>query len=266
MKVRDAVVVVTGAGNGIGRQLVKALVARGAKVAGVDISEKGLAETAALVPGSAFVPFAMSITDRQAVEALPARVAAALGPPDALINCAGIIQPFVRVAELDLATIDHVFDVNWKGTLFMTKAFLPGFLIRPRAHVVNVSSMGGFLPVPGQSAYGASKAAVKLFTEGLWAELQGTNVSVTIIFPGAVGTDIVKNSGVTLAGGHETGGKASQTLPADEAARQIIDAMERDAFRATVGKDARVLDWLVRLAPKRATAFIASKMEDLLAH
>lgn len=265
MRVRDAVVVVTGAGNGIGRQLVKALVERGAKVAGVDISEKGLAETAALVPRSAFVPFAMSITDRQAVEALPARVAAALGPPDALINCAGIIQPFVRVAELDLATIDHVFDVNWKGTLYMTKAFLPGFLTRPHAHVVNVSSMGGFLPVPGQSAYGASKAAVKLFTEGLWAELQGTNVSATVIFPGAIGTDIVSNSGVKLSG-HETAGDASQTLPADEAARQIIDAMERDAYRATVGKDARVLDWLVRLAPKRATAFIASKMQHLLAH
>lgn len=264
MKVRNAVVVVTGAGNGIGRQLVVELVARGAKVAGVDISEKGLAQTAALVPGASFAAFPVSITDRQAVEALPARVEAALGPPDALINCAGIIQPFVRVAELDLATIDHVFDVNWKGTLFMTKAFLPGFLKRPRAHVVNVSSMGGFLPVPGQSAYGASKAAVKLFTEGLWAELKGTNVSVTIIFPGAIATEIASNSGVQMKAA--SGAQARQLTQADEAARQILDAMERDAFRATVGKDARVLDWLVRLAPKRATAFIASKMQDLLAH
>jgi short-subunit dehydrogenase len=266
MQLRNAVVVVTGAGNGIGRQLVVALIARGAKVAGVDISEKGLQATAALVPGPSFAAFPLSITDRQAVQALPARVEAALGPADALINCAGIIQPFVKVAELDFETIERVFDVNWKGTLYMTKAFLPGFLKRPRAHVVNVSSMGGFLPVPGQSAYGASKAAVKLFTEGLWAELQGTPVSVTLVFPGAIGTEIASNSGVTIPGSHDAGAKGGQTTPADEAARQILDAMERDEYRALIGKDAQFLDRFVRLAPKRATAFIASKMQHLLAH
>ena len=76
----------------------------------------------------------------------------------------------------------------------MTKSFLPHLLKRPEAHIVNVSSMGGFLPVPGQTIYGASKAAVKLLTKGLHSELPGMNVKVTIIFPGAVNTNMTKNS------------------------------------------------------------------------
>ncbi|HRD39265.1 MAG TPA: SDR family NAD(P)-dependent oxidoreductase, partial [Bacteroidia bacterium] len=70
------------------------------------------------------------------------------------------------------------------------KSFLPHLLKRPEAHIVNISSMGGFLPVPGQSIYGATKAAVKLLTEGLRSELLDTNVRVTLIFPGAIGTNI----------------------------------------------------------------------------
>ena len=73
--------------------------------------------------------------------------------------------------------------VNFWGPVHTTKAFLPHLVARPRAHLVNVSSMGAFLPVPGQTAYGASKAAVRLLTEGLHAELAGTSVSVTVVFP-----------------------------------------------------------------------------------
>ena len=105
----------------------------------------------------------------------------------------------MRLNDLDYAAIDRVFDVNWRGTLYMTKTFLPLLLARPEAHIVNVSSMGGFLPVPGQTIYGASKAAVKLLTEGLHSELAGTNVRVTVVFPGAVATNITANSGVDIA-------------------------------------------------------------------
>ena len=72
--------------------------------------------------------------------------------------------------------IERVLNYNFYGQIYMTKAFLPYLLERPEAHIVNVSSMGGFFPVPGQILYGASKAAVKLFTEGLYAELIETNV------------------------------------------------------------------------------------------
>jgi len=78
----------------------------------------------------------------------------------------------------------------------MTKALLPYLLKRLEGHIVNISSMGGFLPVPGQTIYGASKAAMKLLTEGLLAELLDTNVHVSVVFPGAIGTNFSVNSGI----------------------------------------------------------------------
>src|SRR5699024_1543881 len=108
-----------------------------------------------------------NIADREAVEALPEPILERFGSIDGIINNAGIIQPMSPVAELGYALIDRVMAVNFYGVVYMTKTFLPHLLSMPEAHIVNTSSMGGFLPVPGQTIYGASKAAVKLFTEGL---------------------------------------------------------------------------------------------------
>ena len=198
---------------------------------------------------------------------MPERVATALGEADALINVAGIIQPFVRVADLDWDVIERVIDVNLYGTLHTVKAFLPGFLQRPTAHVVNVSSMGGFLPVPGQSVYGASKAAVRLLTEGLYAELLPTGVTVTLVLPGAVGTDITGNSGVDRPGaavdGEAPDSRFPMTSPA-EAGRIIVDGVEKDRLYVFVGKDARVLNLINRLVPKASTRLVARQMRSLL--
>lgn len=264
MKAAGKVLVVTGAGSGMGREIALELLRRGGRVAAVDMSEARLQETAALAPSQAgaLATFVVNVTDRVAVEALPQQVMDRFGSVDAIINCAGIIQPFVRLNELDYAAIDRVFDVNWRGTLYMTKTFLPWLLKRPEGHIVNVSSMGGFLPVPGQTAYGASKAAVKLMTEGLHSELAGTAVGVTVVFPGAVATNISANSGVTIAASAET--TRRKIYPADQAARDILDGMERNRYRVLVGPDAKLLDRLYRLSPRRAAAFIAAQMKDLL--
>jgi NAD(P)-dependent dehydrogenase (short-subunit alcohol dehydrogenase family) len=265
MKVRDKVVVVTGAGSGMGRELSLELLSRGASVAGVDLREAGLEETErrAGARDARWARFPLDITDRAAVAALPERVKTRFGQVDGVINCAGIIQPFVRLVSLDDAAIERVMQVNFYGTLQMMRAFLPHLLARPSAHVVNVSSMGGFLPVPGQTLYGASKAAVKLLTEGLHAELAGTPVRVTIVFPGAIATDITKNSGVTIPGVDPEKSRL-KPYPADRAARDILDAMERDRYRVLVGPDAKLLDALYRLHPRRAAAFIAAQMKELL--
>lgn len=268
MHVQDKTIVITGGGSGMGRATVLELLERGARVAAIDISAEGLDETASLAGnhGNRLALFPLDITDRAGVEALPAQVQAALGPADGLINCAGIIQPFVRVNDLDYAAIERVMNVNFWGTVYFTKTFLPGLLERPEAHIANIASMGAFLPVPGQSIYGASKAAVKLMTEGLASELAETNVGVTIIFPGAVSTNIVDNSGVT----NPTEGKpasdkpARQAYPAASAAKDIVNGIEKGAYRVLFDKDARFLDKLVRLAPKRAALFIAKQMKDLL--
>ena len=266
MKAAGKVMVVTGAGSGMGRQVVVELLRRGARVAAVDVNEKSLAETVELTHAREgdLASHVVNVTDKAAVEAMPQAVVDRMGAVDGIVNCAGIIQPFVRLNELDYGDIERVFAVNWLGTLYMTKSFLPWLLKRPEGHVVNVSSMGGFLPVPGQTVYGASKAAVKLLTEGLHSELAGTNVRVTVVFPGAVATNIAANSGVNIGAMAETSSRAPRTYPAEKAAKDIVDGMERDAFRVLVGSDARLMDRLYRLSPRRATAFIASQMKDLL--
>lgn len=265
MKIAGKVLVVTGGGDGIGRQVVLEALRRGARVAAVDLRADALAETARLAGSDeGLATFVVDVTDRTAVAELPERVIAALGGIDGLVNVAGVIQPFVPFADLDVAAMERVIDVNLWGTIHTTKAFLPHLLARPDAHVANVSSMGGFLPVPGQTVYGASKAAVSLLTNGLWAELRGTSVGVTLVMPGAVSTDITTNSGVAVPGGVEASdSKLPMTTPQD-AARQILDAIERGRLHAYVGKDSRIMNLLVRVAPKQAARLVQRQMRGLL--
>lgn len=268
MKVQGKTIVVTGGGSGIGRELVLSLLARGARVAAVDINEGALLETVKLAGDNAskVSTHIVNITDKQAVEALPDQVIGRHGSVDGVINNAGIIQPFVRVNDLSYNDIDRVFRVNFDGTLYMVKSFLPHFLKRPEAHILNVSSMGGFLPVPGQSIYGAAKSAVKLFTEAMYAELMNTNVHVTVVFPGAIATNITTNSGIEMPKMAEGEQKRSgmKTLPASKAADLILDAMEKNKYRALIGPDAKFMDFIYRISPKFTNGFIAKRMGKLL--
>jgi short-subunit dehydrogenase len=261
MKVQNKVIVVTGGGSGMGRELVLKLLKKGAKVAAADINEDSLKETAELSdnPDNLSIHI-VNIADRSRVEAFPDQVISKHGAVDGIINNAGIIQPFVDVNDLDYETIERIMNINFYGTLYMTKSFLPYLLKRPEAHITNISSMGGFIPFPGQTIYGASKAAVKIFTEGLYAELKDTSVGVTVIHPGAINTNITKNSGVEMRSSASSEEQAKRTLPADKAAEIIIGAIEKNKFRATVGKDARFLDLFYRFSPNRAVNFIVKKM------
>jgi short-subunit dehydrogenase len=195
---------------------------------------------------------------------LPQAVIEAHGAVDGLINCAGIIQPFVKVNDLDYDAIERVMNVNFYGTLYMVKAFLPHLLERPEAHLVNVSSMGGFLPVPGQGVYGASKAAVKLLTEALYAELLATNVHVSVVFPGATETDITKNSGVGMPAMTDTKKLNVPMLSPTKAATIILNGIERNKPQIFTGKDSRMMNILYRLNPTFATRLIAKRMQSLL--
>ncbi len=265
MDFKGKVVVVTGGGNGIGRQVVLELLLRGARVAAVDMREESLEETIGLAnSGDRLVTFPVDVTDRIATMALPEQVISAHGVVDALINVAGIIQPFVKLNELDYQTIERVINVNLYGTIHMVKAFLPHLLERPIAHVACVSSMGGFLPVPGQTVYGASKAAVKLMTEGLYAELLDTNVGVSVIMPGAVGTEITANSGVDIPNLDSVDQSKIRTTSPEDAARIILDGIESDHLHIYVGRDARLMSLMTKVAPKRATHLIYRQMKDLL--
>lgn len=268
MKVNKTVFVVTGAGGGIGSELVLQLLRRGATVAAVDLREDSLdgLRKKAGDGVTTLSTHALDITNKEQVASLPDTVVEAHGQIDGLINCAGIIQPFVRVNDLSYDAIDRVMNVNFFGTLYMTKAFLPFLLKRSEAHLVNVSSMGGFLPVPGQSVYGASKAAVKLLTEGLYAELLDTPVHVSVVFPGATNTGITKNSNVSTpnVASSDTKDLSARMLPADKAAAIIINGIEANKPQIFTGSDSMFMNRLYRLNPVRATKFIAKQMKSLL--
>lgn len=266
MKLNNKKIILTGAGSGMGRELALALLARGAEVIAIDINQTSLDETVELAgtSGKHISTYTLDITDREKVEAAITGIIKQHETVDGIINNAGIIQPFVRVKDLSYDKIERVMNVNFYGTLYLIKALLPHLLSRPEAHIVNVSSMGGFLPVPGQTIYGASKAAVKLLTEGLHAELADTNVKVSVVFPGAVKTNITKNSGLEERPGPSEGQQAQNILSPAAAAGIILDGMEKDKYRIIVGKDSRFMDLLYRLTPAGAAKMIRKRMQDLL--
>ncbi len=269
MKIPNSVVVVTGAGNGIGREVTLELVRRGARVAAVDISADALANTAQLVttPGS-ISTHVVNVADLAQVQALPAAVMAAYGQIDGLINVAGVIQKFKKVHDLAYDEIHRVFDINFFGVVHMVKEFLPHLLQRPAAQILNVSSMGGYVPVPGQTMYGASKAALKLFTEGLRSELKGTSVGVSLLFPGAIATNISVNSGAMTQAEAEAMAKQAgdkfKSTPAPVAGKLIVDAYEQNSYHAFAGSDAKTMDILSRIAPEYAANLIQTQMASLL--
>lgn len=261
MKISNKNFVVTGAGGGIGLEICKQLVEKGAKVALIDISEDRLNEAETILGKNNVSKHCVDITNQSLVEDISEQIIQTHGNIDGIVNNAGIIQPFVNINELDYKQIDRVMNINFYGTVYITKAFLPHLLSRPIAHVVNISSMGGFIPFPGQTIYSASKAAVKTFTEGLYSELKNTNVGVTVVFPGAVNTNIASNSGVGNVTNAENS-NVKMSSPKD-AAKSIISAIERNKFRVLIGKDSKMLNFLYRVSPKMAINMIVKKMSGI---
>lgn len=267
MRVHDKSIVVTGGGSGMGREIVLQLLKKGARVAAVDVNEAALSETSTLAGDhqDKLSTHTVNITDRAAISLLPETVIQTHGAVDGVINNAGIVQRFVRINDLDFNEIERIIDVNFWGVVNLTKAFLPYLLKRPEAHIVNISSMGGFLPVPGQTAYCASKAAVSLFTDGLHSELLDTNVYVTTVYPGATATNITANSGVSMDIEKNSIQRLMMRMtPASAAAETIIKGMEKNKYHVLVGSDAKIMDFLRRLMPERAARIIYSQMQAVL--
>ncbi len=263
MQIAAKVFVVTGAGSGIGRAVTLELLSRSAKVAAVDLHAQALEETARLASaGDRLSLHTLNIADRGEVAALPDAVLDAHGQVDGLLSIAGIIQPFEPITTLPLEAAERVMDVNFWGTYYLDTTFLPLLMERPEAALLNVSSMGALVPVPGQGVYGASKAAVKLLTECLYAELRDSNVAVTVVFPGGVGTNITENSGV--AAPSMPAGKTPKVTSAEDAGRLIVDAVAKGEPRLLIGGDAKMLDRLSRVAPMRAITTVADRMKALL--
>lgn len=268
MVLKDKVVVVTGAGNGVGRELTIQLLALGAKVACIDINSNALAETLRLANAGQdhAAGYTVDITDQVAVKALPNQIEEQFDGIDVLINNAGIIHPFRQVPETDDATIEKVIRVNFFGALNMTKAFLPALRARQSAYIVNLSSAGALSPMPGETIYGASKAAVRLLTEGLQLELRQTGIRVMAVFPGGINTNIIQNSEVAVASSVNQLRErlAFLLLTPQKVARRILKGIGRNQTRLVLGIDAVVMDVLSRISPRLAPRMIYSFIDRIL--
>jgi NAD(P)-dependent dehydrogenase (short-subunit alcohol dehydrogenase family) len=253
---RDRVAVVTGAAGGIGRAISLSLARRGAHLALADVDERGLAETAALIAaaGVRTSTHRLDVTDREAVRRLPDAVLAAHGRADLLVNNAGVALggTFEQVAEADF---DWLMEVNFHGLVRLTRAFLPLLRRSDAARIVNLSSLYGLVSPPEQTAYSASKFAVRGFSNALRHELAGSSVGVTVVHPGGVATSIARSARIPAGASADDvdlrrrRAERMLRMPPEQAGEVIVRAIERDAPRVIVGNDAKIVALIERLMP-----------------
>jgi short-subunit dehydrogenase len=245
------VAVVTGAGSGIGRALAVRLARKEMSVALADIDPGGLRETAEQLSRmrAAVSTHVVDVADPAQVEALARDVAERYGRVTLLVNNAGVAL-FGTVQEVSIEEIDWLMRINFFGTVYGVKYFLPVLERQEAAYIVNLSSIFGILAVPGEAAYAASKFAVRGFTEALEQELAGTSIRVLSVLPGRVPTKIGQRARARrgLADVFE-----SETLgtPAEVVADRIVKGIVRGDRRILVGPDAVWLERLQRAFPVR---------------
>jgi NADP-dependent 3-hydroxy acid dehydrogenase YdfG len=247
---------ISGAASGIGRAVAQRLSAHGCPVAIVDQDEAGLSETADLLAGPVLAR-QLDVRDRQAQMAFAAEVAEwAPAPLGMVFNNAGVATS-QSVAEAAVEDDEWVIDINLNGVVNGVRAFLPILLRQNSGVIVNTSSVFGLLGIPHQSAYCASKFAVRGFTDSLRQELRGTGVRAATVHPGGVKTNIARNArwhsdplGLNMT--HDEAAREFDSIAATtpERAAEIIHArVKAGKSRILVGPDAYVFDALARLTP-----------------
>ena len=255
---RNKVGLLTGAGGGIGAALAVQLAKAGCTLVLVDKNAAGLAATVAAVDaaGGRASSHIVDLADEAAIGDLFDAVSATHDTLDLLINNAGVALGGT-FDQTTLVDFDWVVAINFQAVVRMTHAFLPMLHAAPTAQIVNVSSLYGIIAPPGQTAYSASKFAVRGFSEALRHEFIGTPIGVTVVHPGGVATGIARNARLSAKIDAATAaeGRAQMekllTLSPDKAAASIIAGIERRAWRIIVGTDAKIVTALQRLMPVR---------------
>jgi len=257
MKTLDGkVVVITGAGSGIGRALALNAAAKGAVLALSDWNTEGLGETAELVKaatGKEPRTDRLDVRDRAAMAAYAASVAEEFGVVNVLVNNAGVTVH----GDFEAVTYEQfewVMDVDFWGVVNGTKEFLPHLIASGDGHVANVSSIFGLHGMPGQTSYNAAKFGVRGFSEALRMEMLIARhpVGVSVIHPGGIRTNIVRNAQTAGDEDHESLNRLFDTVLArtspEKAADIIMGGILRGKPKILVGADAVVIDKLIRLA------------------
>ena len=253
----DRVAVVTGAGSGIGRATAEALAWRGCRLALVDVNAETLDGTAELIrsSGRAASTHVADVTDSDQMTSLSDAVVEAHGGCNILVNNAGVTSAGAFEDET-LDDLHWIVDINMWGVLHGCRAFLPVLRQSDEAHIVNMSSMVGLLGLPHNAAYSLTKGAVRGFSEALRSELVTTSIGVTVVFPGAIRTDITNHARGTQAARLAQMGNSRfapfAMRPPSAVARRIVSAIEHNRARCVVGPDARAVDAFVRFVPGRS--------------
>ncbi|HQQ78924.1 MAG TPA: SDR family NAD(P)-dependent oxidoreductase [Thermoanaerobaculia bacterium] len=199
MDLRDKVVLITGAGRGIGRAVALAFAFEGAKVALVGRTKKSLTEvqkelkelgaTSAVLPGD--------VSDEGDVARVVAATEQQLGTVDVLVNNAGVFAT-APVDKMDALVFDHILAVNLRGPFLMARAVLPEMKARRRGHIVNVASTAGRRAFAGGGAYCASKFGLAGLSEAMMYEARTSDVRVSVVYPSTVATDLVRKAGMAF--------------------------------------------------------------------
>jgi 3-oxoacyl-[acyl-carrier protein] reductase len=200
MELKGRVVLITGAGRGIGRALAHAFAAAGSKVALLGKTKKNLLEVQKELKesGAPTVVLAVDVSDEGAVSRAVAAAEQQLGPVDVLVNNAGIFV-IAPIEKMDTLAFDRTLAVNLRGPFLMCRALLPGMKSRKRGHIVNIASTAGRRGFAGGGAYCASKFGLAGLTEAMRYEARASNVRVTCVYPSTVNTDLVKKAGMDFA-------------------------------------------------------------------
>ncbi len=267
MRLDGRTAVITGAAGGIGRAIALSLARRHCHLALADIDESGLTTTADLARehGVRVSQHKIDVADRTTVAEFPNAVAAEHSGVDLLVNNAGVAVggTFEQVAETDF---EWLFEINFWGVVRMTRAFLPLLRASGDARIVNLSSIYGVVAPPEQTAYSASKFAVRGFSEALRHELDGSGIGVTVVHPGGVATSIAENARLPAGVSEEEIARRRERyrkllrLPPEIAGEIIVRAVERRQPRVLVGSDAKVISLIARLLPVSYWKMLVSLM------
>jgi NADP-dependent 3-hydroxy acid dehydrogenase YdfG len=262
----DKVVVITGAGSGIGRALAVNCARRGSLLALSDVDEAGLAETVDLVKAAGAREVRsdrLDVADREAFTAYADAVVTQFGRANVIINNAGVALAG-DFTELEYPDIDWILGVNFWGVVHGTKAFLPHLIASGDGHVVNLSSLFGLVSMPGQSMYNATKYAVRGMTEAIREEMliAGHPVGVTAVHPGGIKTAIARNARVAANEDKEATAqlfdKKLAKMTPERAAEIIVNGVLGDKARVLVGLDAHALHHFAKLTGSRYQDIVAT--------
>lgn len=228
MKIKDTVAIVTGASSGIGAATARVLAERGATVIAVARRAERLEEVVARcrehTPLSRAYP--VDLMDLEACRGLIRDVQAEFGHIDILVNNAGI--PMRRHGgSLTMEDVQGPLQLNYVAAVQLTLAALPAMLDRASGSIINVTSVAGYVPVPREASYSATKAALSAFSHGLAVDLDGTGIHVGVVAPGPIATEIWEIDG------SEAAQYQGKLFPPEVVARDIVRSIERRRVHVT---------------------------------